>query len=75
MVAGICFDDLLRWNRWWPENRDNKGLLCWGSSPVAPPYKGDFATNTWQGAAYESGLDNSPMFDDIPFNTETHMFE
>jgi neutral trehalase len=42
---------------------------------VESPLKGDFATNTWQGAAYESGLDNSPMFDDVPFNTETHMLE
>ncbi len=69
------FDDLLSWNRWWPNNRDHKGLLCWGSSPLEPPLKGDFATNTWQGAAYESGLDNSPMFDDVPFNTQTHMLE
>lgn len=69
------FDELLTWNLWWPKNRDNKGLLCWGSSLVQPPLKGDFATNTWQGAAYESGLDNSPMYDNIPFNKETHMLE
>jgi len=69
------FDDLLKWNRWWPKNRDNKGLLCWGSSAVDPPLKSDFATNAWQGAAYESGLDNSPMYDSIPFNKQTHMLE
>jgi hypothetical protein len=69
------YNDLLTWNRWWPKNRDSKGLLCWGSSLVAPPLKGDFATNTWQGAAYESGLDNSPMYDNIPFNKETHLLE
>jgi len=69
------YDDLLKWNRWWPKNRDNNGLLCWGSSPVEPPLKSDFATNTWQGAAYESGLDNSPMYDNIPFNRQTHMLE
>jgi putative isomerase len=69
------FDDLMTWNRWWPKNRDNKGLLCWGSSAVQPPLKSDFATNAWQGAAYESGLDNSPMYDSIAFNTETHMLE
>lgn len=69
------YDDLLKWNRWWPKNRDNKGLLCWGSNPVEPPLKSDFATNDWQGAAYESGLDNSPMYDNVPFNKQTHMLE
>ena len=69
------YDDLLKWNRWWPKNRDNKGLLCWGSSPVELPLKSDFATNEWQGAAYESGLDNSPMYDKVPFNKQTHMLE
>ena len=68
------FDDLMRWNRWWPENRDNKGLLCYGSNPVAPPLKSDFATHEYQGALYES-LDNSPMYDNIPFNKQTNMLE
>lgn len=74
-LLGYVFDDLLTWNRWWQKNRDNDGLLCWGSSPVQPPLRSDFATNNWQGAAYESGLDNSPMFDNVPFNTETHLME
>ena len=69
------YDDLLKWNRWWPKNRDHKGLLCWGSSPVEHPLKSDFATNDWQGSAYESGLDNSPMYDKVPFNKQTHMLE
>lgn len=69
------FDDLLRWNNWWPDNRDYKGLLCWGSNVVEPPLKSDFATNEWQGAAYESGLDNSPMFDGVPFSKTTHLLE
>ncbi len=69
------YDDLLKWNRWWPKNRDNKGLLCWGSSAVEPPLKSDGGTNEWQGAAWESGLDNSPMFDKVPFNKQTHLLE
>jgi len=69
------FDDLLTWNRWWPANRDNIGLLCWGSNPTDASLKEDGASNNWQGAAYESGLDNSPMFDDVPFNTDTHQLE
>jgi hypothetical protein len=74
-VLEYVYEDLLKWNRWWPKNRDNNGLLCWGSSLVEPPLKSDFATNQWQGAAYESGLDNSPMFDNVPFNTNTHLLE
>ncbi len=69
------YDELLKWNRWWPKSRDNNGLLCWGSSVVEPPLKSDFATNDWQGAAYESGLDNSPMYDKVPFNKQTHLLE
>jgi putative isomerase len=71
----LVFDDLITWNRWWLKNRDNNGLLCWGSSPVNLPLRSDFATDTWQGAAYESGLDNSPMFDNVPFNKKTHLME
>jgi hypothetical protein len=69
------FEDLLTWNPRWPKNRDRKGLLCSGSNPVEPPLKSDYATNAWQGAAYESGLDNSPMNDGVPFNKQTHLLE
>ena len=69
------FDDLMKWNRWWEKNRDNEGLLCWGSNKVLPPYQGDAASHNWQGAAYESGLDNSPMYDDVPFNKSTNLLE
>ncbi len=67
------FDVLFTWNRWWPKNRDDKGMLCWGSNKVLPPQRGDFAANEWQGAAYESGLDNSPMYDSVPFNKTNNM--
>jgi len=56
------YDELLTWNRWWPTKRDKQGYLCWGGL-------------TWQGAAYESGLDNTPMFDNVPFNKQTGMLE
>ncbi len=69
------FDDLLKWNRWWKTNRDNNGLLCWGSSPDTTAANDDQSVNTWQGAAYESGLDNSPMYDNVPFNKQTHLTE
>jgi len=69
------WDELLTWNRWWPKNRDNNGLLCWGSTPVPPPLRSDADADSWQAAAFESGLDNSPMFDDVPFNKQTHLME
>lgn len=69
------FDDLLKWNRWWSKYRDRAGLLCWGSSPEASAANDDQSVNTWQGAAYESGLDNSPMFDNVPFNKQSHLME
>jgi hypothetical protein len=70
------FDDLLAWNRWWSEHRSSNGLLCWGSDPYEP-----LADAHWEirgvhqrfGAALESGLDNSPMYDDIPFDPDTHL--
>lgn len=64
------FQKLLTWNRWWENNRDTDGFLCWGSSPFEP-YLRDLDKNahTRFGAALESGLDNSPMYDDIPFDT------
>ena len=68
------FDKLLAWNRWWPENRDTEGLLCWGSDPYDPVFDDprEKVQNVMQGAKYESGLDNSPMFDDATFDTLTH---
>ena len=72
------FDDLLVWNRWWNDNRVHSGLLCWGSDPFDPVTGGRFEianTHDRQGAAYESGLDNSPMYDDIPFDRDTHVMQ
>ena len=68
------YDELLTWNRWWPENRDTDGLLCWGSNPYKPifDHPTEKVQNELQGAKYESGLDNSPMFDDMTFDTITH---
>ena len=68
------YDELITWNRWWPAHRDSDGYLCWGSDLVTGQLV-DGTVNTWQGAAYESGLDNSPMYDNVPFNTKTHLME
>ncbi len=73
------FPFLLRWNRWFSEHRmRSSGALSWGSDPFEPLFDNVWETegvNARYGAALESGLDNSPMYDDIPFNTETHMLE
>lgn len=39
------------------------------------PLKSDFVTNYWQEATYESGLDNSPIVDKVPFSKQTHILE
>lgn len=71
------FDKLLTWNRWWDQHRKIGAYLCWGSDPYQPaPGEPDWLlqeVNRIQGAKWESGLDNSPMYDDIPFDTTRHM--
>jgi hypothetical protein len=67
-LLDATYNRLLTWNRWWPKHRDTDGFLCWGTNPVPP----DGAANTWQGAGYETGLDNSPMYEGVPFDTVRH---
>ncbi len=66
------FPSLLAWNRWWAEHRDVQGYLVWGSDAHGRPEDiDDTARGTLQGARYESGLDNSPMYDDVAFDRTT----
>jgi hypothetical protein len=67
------YDELLRWNRWWPTARDHGGLPSWGSDDV--PQLVDGTVHNFQAALYESGLDNSPMYDGVPFNPRTNLLE
>jgi len=69
------FDALLSWNRWWPENRTIDGYLSWGSDPWPEGRKGKLAAYSPRAARFESGLDNSVMWDDVSFNKETHTLE
>ncbi len=46
------YNKLLSWNRWWIGNRLNKGYLAWGA-------------NSKLMAELDSGLDNSPMWEDV----------
>ena len=73
------YPHLLTWNRWWWAKRRNRGdLLSWGSTPYVPvlgAYWERTHVNERIGASLESGLDNSPMYDDVPFDTERHLLE
>jgi len=63
------FEALLTWNRWWNENRMYKGMLAWGSHDAKNPFN-DGCFHDICGASLESGMDDSPMYVDVPFNTE-----
>ncbi len=71
------FDRLLVWNRWWADNRDQDGYLCWGSNPFEPVFydRREMVQNEFRGASYESGLDNKPMYDHVPFDTTSHLLQ
>jgi glycogen debranching enzyme len=68
-----AFDPLLRWNRWWAEHRSIGSYLVWGTDPENKPGNpDDRSVGEMQAAKYESGLDNSPMYDDAPFDKNSH---
>ncbi|HEX8834180.1 MAG TPA: trehalase family glycosidase, partial [Abditibacteriaceae bacterium] len=73
----LAFDDLLVWNRWWLNNRVVDGLLAWGSDhyEAQTGHEWEYArrgVGERFGASLESGLDNSPMYDDIPYDEGNH---
>lgn len=71
-----AFAPLLSWNRWWNEHRQMQGFIVLGSDPQNEPVNiDDTSRGTWQGAVYESGLDNSPMYDGTYYNKQTHLLE
>ena len=71
-----AFGALMKWNRWWAEHRDIQGYLAWGSDGHNEPENlDDNSRGTWQGAIFESGLDNSPMYDGSFYNPQTHLVE
>lgn len=71
-----AFEPLLKWNRWWAEHRDIQGYLAWGSDGQNQPENlDDRSRGTREGAILESGLDNSPMYDDATYNAQSHVLE
>ncbi|MGW1801607.1 MGH1-like glycoside hydrolase domain-containing protein [Streptomyces sp. NPDC001984] len=66
------FPALLAWHDWWPRaRRGPHGLLAWGSDPIA----GDPASATLDRAKRESGLDDSPMYDETLYDPATHTMD
>ncbi|GHU36926.1 hypothetical protein FACS1894105_08110 [Clostridia bacterium] len=81
-IVKYLFDDLLDWNRWFiahrsvVKNGDGATQMCWGSDPYEPrngKWTETSGVNDLGGAAFESGLDNAPMYDDVPFDKERHI--
>jgi len=71
-----AYAPLLRWNRWWDRHRQIQGYLAWGSDPENEPVNlDDTSRGTHQGAEYESGLDNSPMYDGTFYSPQNHLIE
>jgi putative isomerase len=71
-----AFEPLMKWNRWWAEHRDIQGYLAWGSDGRNEPENlEDRSRGTREGAILESGLDNSPMYDDSTYNPQSHVLE
>lgn len=67
-LVELLFDDLVRWNDFMAENRamGPLGLISLGSDTIDGFV--DYSAGKMQGARYESGLDNSPMYDGAFFN-------
>ncbi|MGW7422994.1 MGH1-like glycoside hydrolase domain-containing protein [Streptomyces sp. NPDC054813] len=66
------FPALLAWHDWWPRaRRGPHGLLAWGSDPVPD----DPASATLDRAKRESGLDDSPMYDEARYDAATHTMD
>ncbi len=69
-----AFDDLLGWNRWWIRKRMNEGLLSWGSHEAQNPFNETYL-RSMTAAGYESGMDDSPMYEDIIFDRNKNTME
>jgi putative isomerase len=62
-LVELLFEDLLGWNDWMARARTlgPLGIVSLGSDTIDG--YGDWSAGMMQGARYESGLDNSPMYD------------
>lgn len=86
-VVDVVFDDLLDWNDWFLARRilQPAGLVALGTYAETfgqhmqqrPKSRSDsaLAYDELQKAKFESGMDNSPMYDDAPFDEESHLMQ
>lgn len=80
-IVEEMYPELLKWNTWLRDNRSApSGAFCWGSNPAPVRYGNiwEYAhhgVNETYGAAMESGLDNSPMYDGVPLDKQTSMLK
>jgi glycogen debranching enzyme len=66
------FPGLLAWHDWWPAHRrGSRGVLAWGSDPI----DGDPESATLDRTKRESGLDDSPMYDEATYDPATHTMD
>ncbi len=66
------YERLMTWNAWWPKNRAVGDYLVWGSQ--APAYQSKIqsrGSGSFTAAKFESGLDNSHMYDDASLFDKT----
>lgn len=69
------YNELLSWNRWRAAKRDIDGYLVHGTDPYDyGNNKSRSATESgkMKAAKWESGMDNSPMWDDAVFDSVNH---
>lgn len=74
-LVELLFDDLLGWSDWFARERvlQPAGMIALGSSFIDG--HADSAAHTMQGARFESGLDNSPMYDGEFYNRTSGLME
>ncbi len=73
------YEKFMKQNQWFSEKRTTpEGYMCWGTNRCEAPGPRRFERKSSacrQGAAFESGLDNSPMYDDAEYDAETGMLK
>jgi hypothetical protein len=66
-----AYATLLGWHDWWPRaRRGPHAMLAWGSDPTDDP-----KSATVDSTRRESGLDDSPMYDEIQYDPATHTMD
>jgi hypothetical protein len=74
-----AYPRLKKWHEWWFADRgdgqpwrdgNRDGLLEWGSDRGSTPSSG--GRGHFQAAKWESGMDDSPMYDDATFDAHTY---